>query len=152
MELADRITSMADDYFGRCGESDVWRMKFRAVADELRTAASVVGEETDGWKHWSILERAICTAIDAGTIRLEDGKIVANPGAEARDAARMDFIASEYLHLIPFEMPTGAGDADVGWVVSQSSMTGDIEIARHYADDPRAAIDAAVRAREVGGG
>lgn len=63
------------------------------------------------------------------------------------DETRLDFLASEYLHLVPFEMPTGGGDADVGWRVLQSHIgKGDVEIVAVYADDPRRAIDNAMLA------
>jgi hypothetical protein len=60
------------------------------------------------------------------------------------DSERLDFIAAEYLHVIPFDMPTGGGDADVGWRVLQSHQgKGDVEIAAAHRDDLREAIDAA---------
>ena len=68
------------------------------------------------------------------------------------DTESLNFIAAEYLHLIPFEMPTGQGDADVGWKVLQSQQgKGDVEIACVYSDDVRAAIDAARHAPDVNG-
>jgi hypothetical protein len=79
-------------------------------------------------------------------------KLYATPppatGSGGEDTRLLDFVASEYLHLIPFSMPTpGGDDADVGWVVKQSTMRdGDVELARHYSDDPRAAIEAAIQA------
>lgn len=60
------------------------------------------------------------------------------------DTEHLDFLSAEYLHLIPFEMPTGAGDADVGWKVLQSHQgRGDVVIAEVYEDSPRKAIEAA---------
>jgi hypothetical protein len=64
--------------------------------------------------------------------------------AEHPDKERLDFVAAEYLHLIPFDMPTGQGDADVGWRALQSHMgKDDAEIACVYTDDLREVIDAA---------
>jgi hypothetical protein len=61
------------------------------------------------------------------------------------DTERLDFVAAEYMHLIPFDRPTGGGDADVGWMVLQSTQAnGDVEIARVYEDNVRAAIDGAM--------
>jgi hypothetical protein len=67
--------------------------------------------------------------------------------AVAEDAARLDAIASEYWTLAPFDMPTGQGDADVGWRVTQYvGMARKPEvIAEHFFDNPRAAIDAAMK-------
>jgi hypothetical protein len=63
-----------------------------------------------------------------------------------RDAERLNLIAAQYLHLIPFDMPTGAGDADVGWCVMQSHIgKDDVEISRTHEDDLRKAIDAALQ-------
>jgi hypothetical protein len=66
--------------------------------------------------------------------------------AKGVDAARLDFVASEYLHLVPFDMPTGQGDADVGWEIRQSvcGQIKDVVIVRHYKDDVRAALDEAI--------
>ncbi|NJB80343.1 hypothetical protein [Xanthomonas arboricola] len=64
-----------------------------------------------------------------------------------RDAERIDAIAREYWRLDPIEIPTGAGDADVGWRVSQFVMPNRIQfVAEVFVDDPRQAIDAAMRA------
>ncbi|WP_206515878.1 dATP/dGTP pyrophosphohydrolase domain-containing protein [Xanthomonas arboricola] len=64
-----------------------------------------------------------------------------------RDAERIDAIAREYWRLDPIEIPTGAGDADVGWRVSQFLMPNRIQfVAEVFVDDPRQAIDAAMLA------
>lgn len=54
------------------------------------------------------------------------------------------FVGTEYLHLIPFAMPTGQGDADVGWKVLQTvTGIGDVEVAVVYEDNARLAINEA---------
>lgn len=53
------------------------------------------------------------------------------------DTVLLDFLAEEYLDLRAFEMPTGAGDADVGWKVIQHHMA--------YRDDPREALREAMK-------
>jgi hypothetical protein len=64
------------------------------------------------------------------------------------DAARLDWIASEYLTVEPFDMPTGQGDADVGWRVFQYHGRERKLIAEHHVDNVRAAIDAARQQEE----
>lgn len=70
-------------------------------------------------------------------------------GEDGRDGARLDWLAREYWRLDPFDMPTGAGDADVGWRVLQYHGDEPREriVAEVYTDDPRAAIDAAIAAQ-----
>jgi len=60
------------------------------------------------------------------------------------DAERLKFIQNEYLHIIPFAMPTGADDSEVGWQVHIEAMN-PADGFRHteYRDNLRAAIDAA---------
>lgn len=67
------------------------------------------------------------------------------PACCRRDSDRLDAIASEYLYVEPFDMPTGAGDADVGWRIRQDfgGTKGITIVAEVYEDDLRAAIDAA---------
>jgi hypothetical protein len=64
------------------------------------------------------------------------------------DTILLDFIASEYLDVSAFAMPTGAGDADVGWKLVQEheGKKGRVEVACHYRDDLRAAIREAMQA------
>jgi hypothetical protein len=64
------------------------------------------------------------------------------------DTILLDFIASEYLDVSAFTMPTGAGDADVGWKLVQEheGKKGRVEVACHYRDDLRAAIREAMQA------
>lgn len=64
------------------------------------------------------------------------------------DTVLLDFIASEYLDVSPFAMPTGQGDADVGWQLHQEheGKKGRVVVAYHYRDDLRAAIRKAMQA------
>ena len=83
-------------------------------------------------------------------LRRSDETLAAAAPVATLDSRRLDFIAAEYLHIIPFDMPTGAGDADVGWRALQSHMgNGDIEIAVVYRDDIREVIDAARKSLET---
>ncbi|GAA5786098.1 hypothetical protein [Chitiniphilus shinanonensis] len=69
------------------------------------------------------------------------------------ERARLDVVAAEYYTLEAFEMPTGAGDADVGWRVLQHHC-GESEpriVAEVYEDNPRTAIDAAMLAAQQEG-
>lgn len=61
------------------------------------------------------------------------------------DTYMLDAIASNYWKLEPFEMPTGQGDADVGWRVVEFHQQEPRErvIAEVFKDDPRAALEAA---------
>lgn len=64
------------------------------------------------------------------------------------DTERLNWIEREYVQVDTFSMPTGAGDADVGWTFKEW-YEGEREprlIYRHYKDDLRAAIDAAIAA------
>lgn len=63
---------------------------------------------------------------------------------DARGAELFALIASEYLTVEPFDMPTGQGDADVGWRVYQYQGFDKKLLAEHFFDDLRAAIDAAM--------
>ena len=45
--VADRITTRADAYFGRCGEMDVQRMGFRSYAHEIRALADTIPHADD---------------------------------------------------------------------------------------------------------
>lgn len=75
----------------------------------------------------------------------------------ARDKARLDYLIEESSDLRCFDIPTGAGDADIGWQVVAHFQAEPRErvVAQVWHDDPRAAIDeaiaAALRARHDGG-
>jgi hypothetical protein len=66
------------------------------------------------------------------------------------DAYLLDALRSNYWKLEPFEMPTGQGDADVGWRVTDyhESVPRERTVAEVFHDDPRAALAAAVDAVE----
>jgi len=63
-----------------------------------------------------------------------------------KDAARLDWIQSEYIQVDTFAMPTGGDDADVGWTLKQWHCGERVPrlIHEHFKDDLRAAIDAAM--------
>jgi hypothetical protein len=65
---------------------------------------------------------------------------------DASDTALLNILADEYLDLRTFGMPTGQGDADVGWRVIQHHMGEPTErvVSEVYKDDPRSAIRAAI--------
>lgn len=65
--------------------------------------------------------------------------------AEA-DSKRIDYIAREYLEITPFDMPTGADDADVGWRIYEFHQSAPHKslVAEEFRDDLRAAIDRAM--------
>jgi hypothetical protein len=62
---------------------------------------------------------------------------------KTKDAERLDFIAREYLCIEPFDMPTGQGDANVGWVAKQyrMGMIVPMTVAKVYQDNVRDLID-----------
>lgn len=65
--------------------------------------------------------------------------------AASADAGRLDFLASEYIKVEPINLPTGAGDYDVGWRLTNFHQQPPCErvVAELFRDDLRAAIDAA---------
>lgn len=67
------------------------------------------------------------------------------------DKARIDEAQNQSLRIEPFEMRTpGGDDTDVGWrIYTHHQQAPHLrEVACHYADDLRAAIDAAIAARK----
>lgn len=66
-----------------------------------------------------------------------------------KDAERLAEIHKNYWKLEPFSMPTGAGDADVGWRVIEFHEAKPTErtVAEVFSDDPRKAIDSAIAAK-----
>ncbi|MCX7509586.1 hypothetical protein OSS46_29675 [Delftia tsuruhatensis] len=70
----------------------------------------------------------------------------AAPAVDASDTALLDALAAESMDLRCFDMPTGQGDADVGWRVIQHHMGEPTErvVSEVYKDDPRSAIRAAI--------
>jgi hypothetical protein len=101
-------------------------------------ASEIDGEESDGTpKHWRNRPFVSLRKLE---LLLRD-RVMASS-----DTALLNFIAAEYLDLRSFGMPTGQGDADVGWRVIQHHMGEPTErvVAEVYKDDPRSAIRAAI--------
>ncbi|MCA8198315.1 nuclear transport factor 2 family protein [Burkholderia vietnamiensis] len=67
------------------------------------------------------------------------------PRAEVTDTMRLDWLRDETCDLRCIDIPTGAGDSEVRWVVVQHHMSKphEREIGRSHSEDPREAIDAA---------
>lgn len=70
------------------------------------------------------------------------------PAVAEGDARLIDALRDESWDLRCFDVPTGGGDADIGWRVVSHYMAPPKErvVAEVYHDDPRAAIRAAIRA------
>jgi predicted RNase H-like HicB family nuclease len=80
-------------------------------------------------------------------VEAKDGEV----GALRADKARIDEVQNQSLRIEPFEMRTpGGDDADVGWgIYTHHQQAPHLrKVACHYADDVRAAIDAAIAARK----
>lgn len=109
-------------------------------------------------------ERILAEMREEGQADIVDGGVVleweddlrnalAQQPAAVDDAALLDAMAREYWKLDPFDMPTpGGDDADVGWRVIEyhGDEPREREVAVHYADDPRAALRAALAAQPGG--
>ncbi|MBR8007174.1 hypothetical protein [Burkholderia vietnamiensis] len=67
------------------------------------------------------------------------------PRAEVTDTMRLDWLRDETCDLRCIDIPTGAGDSEVRWVVVQHHMSKphEREIGRSTTEEPREAIDAA---------
>ncbi len=67
-------------------------------------------------------------------------------GSEPADTKRLDWLRDNSCDLRCFDMPTGAGDADIGWRVIEHHMAKPHErvVGEAFEDDPRKAIDAAI--------
>jgi hypothetical protein len=78
------------------------------------------------------------------------GPLQAKLAEAEKDAKRLNYVASEYIKLDPFDIPTWSDDASVGWRLSEYRIgkPSEVVIHEHYNDDPRAAIDAAIAAQE----
>lgn len=89
------------------------------------------------------IAKAALSAPPASTV----SQAAADVLAEHPDTKRLDLIQGEYLMVDTFAMPTGGGDADVGWTIAQYYESEDKprELVRFYVDDVRGAIDAAQR-------
>jgi len=90
----------------------------------------------------SALSAAPATANDPLTVAPSQTTADVHP-----DTKRLDLIQNEFLRLDPIDLPTGGGDADVGWTVSQYHQGEEAPrvLVRFYEDDARGALDAAQR-------
>lgn len=70
----------------------------------------------------------------------------ARAGAVAQDSSLLDWLRETSCDLRSIDMPTGAGDAEVRWIVVEHHMAKphEREIGRSFSDDPREAIRAAM--------
>ena len=96
-------------------------------------------------REWTVF--AVEAEIDdygVGRLVKEHNRLRAELKASQADVERLTYIASEYLKIDSFNIPTGQGDADVGWRISQYRMGWPSEkvMHEHFSDDLRAAIDA----------
>ncbi|UEC03930.1 hypothetical protein [Burkholderia vietnamiensis] len=68
------------------------------------------------------------------------------PRAEVTDTDRLNWLRDEACDLRCIDMPTGAGDSEVRWIVVQHHMSKphEREIGRSTTEEPREAIDAAL--------
>lgn len=75
------------------------------------------------------------------------------PAAAETDARLLDVLRDESWDLRCFNIPTGGGDADIGWRVIGHWMAEPCErvMGEVFHDDPRAAIRAAIRQSAKGG-
>lgn len=64
----------------------------------------------------------------------------------------LDILRDNSWGLVPFDMPTGQGDADIGWRVLEYHQAKPTErtVAEVYSDDPQAAISKATEATRHG--
>lgn len=124
-----------------------WR-KTAAYRERDLAAAKERIRELEDWSRQMVEKAASGGALD-GYRELGAKLAKAEERAEEyrKDAERLDSVASEYFKIEPFEMPTGAGDADVGWRITKFYMAKPCErvAAEVFLDDPRAAIDAAMK-------
>lgn len=84
-------------------------------------------------------------ALKAGAWEEAKEALAAKEGG-VTDKDRLDWLQSNSCDLVCFDMPTGQGDADIGWRVIGHHMSEPQErtIGEVFRDDPRAAIDAAM--------
>lgn len=70
------------------------------------------------------------------------------PAQRTDDTKRLNALAENSWDLRCFDMPTGAGDADIGWRVVEHHMVKPHKrtVAEVFRDDPRQAIDDAIAA------
>ena len=113
-----------------CGEFQL--LLSRAEVQVLVNAHRAEGDNArSGW-----LE-ALLTAVP---VEQADGEVT-------EDTRLLDAIFQNSWDLRCFDMPTGSGDADIGWkVIEHTRAHGEVEIAVAYKDDPREAIREALLA------
>jgi protein-tyrosine-phosphatase len=112
----------------------------RASAGVIAAALAVIEADraqTLTNEHVDALDIAI--KIQRGMFKLPE------PRAEVTDTARLDWLRDETCDLRCIDIPTGAGDSEVRWVVVQHHMSkpNEREIGRSVTEEPREAIDAA---------
>jgi hypothetical protein len=122
-----------DDLIALAGKVKIQRDALRA--DNIRLQNEVVMPLRE-----RVRELTTQAMFNASTIE----RLRAEAAGLREDAERLEFIQNEYLHIIPFAMPTGADDSEVGWQVHIEAMN-PADGFRHteYRDNLRAAIDAA---------
>lgn len=110
-----------------------------------------------GWPHYAVNADGthFCSSSSwepwqAATQRQQEriAELQAQVQALSRDAERLNWIEREYVQVDTFAMPTGGDDADVGWTLKEWHEGECVPrlIHRHYRDDLREAIDAAIAA------
>jgi len=151
-----------DDVLGRAPDSDfqhadyaVLDEKGRKVVDTLNADFNFNRDERREFCERIVRDHNAAQATrptreEATAEKREEGAGVLHP-----DTARLNAIAREYWDVRSFTMPTpGGDDDDVGWRVIGHHIAPPHErdVSVVYTDDPRAAIDAALRESAKGGG
>ena len=95
------------------------------------------------WRPADVPTNGVAVIQTRGKADTWDGK--PEPRAEVMDIARLNWLRDESCDLRCIDIPTGAGDSEVRWVVVQHHMSKphEREIGRSHSEDPREAIDAA---------
>lgn len=130
----ERLTALGSDY------EEVLADK-RRLTRELDVAMH--GE--DG----AAKQASMCDLIEpAKNLRTRAEKAEAALGKMRADTERLDELHLQSWDLRCFPIPTGGDDADIGWRVVGHWMAEPQErvVGEVFTDDPRAAIDAAIRA------
>lgn len=109
--------------------------------EEYKAMAAMMSDEYQ--KGFADGEQNIQAALQSENARLRAE--LERVKGDADDRQRLDFIQREYIRVDSFDIPTGAGDADVGWRLTDFYMAEPHEriVAEVFRDDLRAAIDAA---------
>lgn len=141
---ASRITALEAErdelsaILARVNENTLKGMK---IGDEtLRTVCEI-----------ELLAKALIAKNDALEAELERQKKLIADSAEAvrenvtfrRDGERLNLLGRKCIGLVPYDIPTGSGDADVGWKLLQWNI-GEKEprvLAQVNSEDPRDVID-----------